>query len=187
MKKMITTREIDVILKKEQRKFIGITTKNVDASIRTPLPIKKPVKSPFVSTHNQADVEDIAEKKRRDEIMKERYDLEKIKEARQAIMIEEKVAEIMYETVEKGKEAIEALKTDLNNAMEKEKEKEQAAIYQEINELKAKELAIKERKARESKELALKKRKEKEAKAAAKKKTDKERMAKVRAAKGKKK
>ena len=165
---MITTREINVILKKGQRKLKGITTKTVDASIRLPLPIEKKIKSPIASTHNIADVKDIAEKKLRDEIMAQR-----------------KASMIMAETVEQGKDAIEALKTDLNNAMEEDKKKEilaikeqdeieeKAAIYQEIN----------ERKARESKELALKKKKEKEAKAAVKKKADKERMAKVRAAK----
>lgn len=160
---MITTREINVILKKAQRKFIGITTKNVDASIRTPLPAEKPVKSSFVSTHNQADAADIAEKKRRDEIMKERYDLEKIKEARRVIMTEQKATEIMSGAVEQGKETIEALTTELNNAMDKEKKKELLALKK------------KDAKEKATKKLALKKQK------------DKERMAKVRAAKKNKK
>ena len=143
---MITTREINVILKKGQRKLKGITTKTVDASIRLPLPIEKKIKSPIASTHNIADVKDIAEKKRRDEIMAQR-----------------KASMIMTETVEKGEEAIEALKTDLNNAMEKEKKKELLALKK------------KEAKEKNAKKLAIKKQK------------DKERMAKVRAAKKNKK
>lgn len=68
---MITTREIDVNLKKGHRKLIHVTTKNVDASIKVELP-KEPIKTQGISTNSMADVADIAEKRRRDEIMAER-------------------------------------------------------------------------------------------------------------------
>jgi len=65
---MITTREINVNLGKG-RKLGRITTKDIDASIKVEQPKDKAIKTPIISTHNMADVADIAEKRRRDEIM----------------------------------------------------------------------------------------------------------------------
>ena len=67
---MITTREINVDLSKGG-KLNRVTTKDIDASPKVKLP-KKPVKATGISTSNIADVADIAEKKRRDDIMAER-------------------------------------------------------------------------------------------------------------------
>ena len=63
---MITTRDIDVDLSKGG-KLNRVTTKDVDASPKVKLP-KKPVKATGISTSNIADVADIREKKRRDDI-----------------------------------------------------------------------------------------------------------------------
>ena len=71
IKSMITTREINVNLDKGRAKLERKTTKDVDASIRVVKP-KEPIKAQGISTSNIADVEDIAEKKRRDEIMAQR-------------------------------------------------------------------------------------------------------------------
>jgi len=68
---MITTREINVNLDKGQPNFKRMTTKDVDASIKVKPP-KEPVKTQSISTTTLPDVADIAEKKRRDDIMAER-------------------------------------------------------------------------------------------------------------------
>jgi len=73
---MITTREINVNLDKGRAKLKRRTTKDVDASIRVVKP-KEPIKAQGVSTSNIADVEDIVEKKRRDEIAAGRKSFQK--------------------------------------------------------------------------------------------------------------
>ena len=68
---MITTRQIKADIAKQAGKLEQATTKDVDASIpRVENP--NPQKTAQVSTHNIADVADIAEKKRRDAIMAEK-------------------------------------------------------------------------------------------------------------------
>jgi len=67
---MITTREINVDLSK-RGKLDRVTTKDIDASPKVKFP-KKPVKAKGISTSNIADVADIREKKRRDDIAKEK-------------------------------------------------------------------------------------------------------------------
>ena len=68
---MITTRQIDADNPKKAEKLRQATTKDVDASIPRTENLN-PQKSVNVSTRNIADVADIAEKKRRDEIMAEK-------------------------------------------------------------------------------------------------------------------
>jgi len=68
---MITTREINVNLTRGKLKLRQSTTKNVDASSRVEPP-KGKIKPRGISTTTQADVADIAEKKRRDDIAKEK-------------------------------------------------------------------------------------------------------------------
>ena len=67
---MITTRQINVDLSKGGR-LNRVTTKDVDASPKVKFP-KKPIKAKGISTSNIADVADIAEKKRRDDIAEEK-------------------------------------------------------------------------------------------------------------------
>lgn len=67
---MITTREINVDLRKGS-KLDRVTTKDVDANPKVKFP-KKPIKAKGISTSNIADVSDILEKKRRDDIAKEK-------------------------------------------------------------------------------------------------------------------
>lgn len=68
---MITTKDINVILEKGQGKLKQMTTKDVDASIKVVQP-KEPVKPKIISTHSMADVADIMDKKKRDDIMAQR-------------------------------------------------------------------------------------------------------------------
>lgn len=68
---MITTKEINVNLDKGRPKLKRITTKDIDANIKIKPP-KEPVKTQSISTRALADIADIAEKKRRDDIMAER-------------------------------------------------------------------------------------------------------------------
>jgi len=67
---MITTREINVDLSKG-RKLNRVTTKDIDASPKVKL-LKKSAKAQGISTSNIADVADIREKKRRDDIAEEK-------------------------------------------------------------------------------------------------------------------
>ena len=73
---MITTREINVNLNKGHRKLRQKSTKDIDASLRVEPP-KEPIKPRGVSTTSPPDVEDIAEKKRRDDIMAESETIKK--------------------------------------------------------------------------------------------------------------
>ena len=68
---MKTTREINVDLTKGKLKLRHVTTKDIDAGVRVEPP-KEPIKPRSVSTTTLPDVADIAEKKRRDDIMAER-------------------------------------------------------------------------------------------------------------------
>ena len=90
---MITTRQIDADNSKKEERLKRTTTKDIDVSIKrdpiiifidetaqemledfeVELPKSNPSQS--VSTHNIADVADIAEKKRRDEIMAEKKEV----------------------------------------------------------------------------------------------------------------
>lgn len=72
---MITTRDLRVeppkkVNLKQRYKSRSVTTKTVDASIRVEPP-KEPIKPRGISTTSLPDVTDIAEKKRRDDIMAE--------------------------------------------------------------------------------------------------------------------
>ena len=73
---MITTREINVNLDKGQTKLKQVSTKTIDASIKVEQP-KEPIKAQGISTTTLADVADIAEKKRRDDIAAERNSFQK--------------------------------------------------------------------------------------------------------------
>ena len=68
---MITTKQVNVNLTRGKLKLRHVTTKNIDASIRVEPP-KAPIKTKSITTTTQQDVADIAEKKRRDDIMAER-------------------------------------------------------------------------------------------------------------------
>ena len=71
---MITTRQVNVNLAKEKLKLRHVTTKDIDAGVRVEPP-KEPIKKKSIvtiSTTTLPDVADIAEKKRRDDIMAER-------------------------------------------------------------------------------------------------------------------
>ena len=68
---MITTRQINVDLAKEKLKLRRITTKNIDAGLKVEPP-KAKIKPRGLSTTMLSDVADIAEKKRRDDIAKEK-------------------------------------------------------------------------------------------------------------------
>lgn len=68
---MITTREINVNLEKKGLKLRQVTTKNIDAGVRVEPP-KEPIKPRGISTTTLPDVADIAEKKKRAEIMAEK-------------------------------------------------------------------------------------------------------------------
>lgn len=85
---MITTREIDVNLKKGNLKHRQVTTKNINAGVRVEPP-KEPIKPRSITTTTLPDVADIAEKKKRDDIMAE------------AKKAENKIAEIVVEAGEK--------------------------------------------------------------------------------------
>ena len=71
---MITTKQINVNLSKGKLKLRQVTTKEVDASLRVEPP-KEPIKLKkiaSITTTTLPDVADIAEKKRRDDIAKEK-------------------------------------------------------------------------------------------------------------------
>ena len=72
---MITSRQINVNLTRGKLKLRQVTTKDINPGIRVEPP-KEPIKPRGVSTTTQADVVDIAEKKRRDDIAKEKKALE---------------------------------------------------------------------------------------------------------------
>ena len=62
---MITTRQVNVDLAKEKLKLRGVSTKNIDANSRVEPP-KAKIKPRGVTSTTLADVEDIREKKRRE-------------------------------------------------------------------------------------------------------------------------
>ena len=68
---MITTRQINVNLSKEKLKLRHVTTKGIDAGVKVEPP-KAPIKPRSVTTTTLPGVADIAEKKRRDDIAKEK-------------------------------------------------------------------------------------------------------------------
>ena len=68
---MITTRQINVNLSKGKLKLRHVSTKGIDAGVRVEPP-KEPIKPRGVTSTTLADVADIAEKKRRDDIMAEK-------------------------------------------------------------------------------------------------------------------
>ena len=68
---MITTRQINVNLSKGKLKLRHVSTKGIDAGVRVEPP-KEPIKPRGVTSTTLADVADIREKKRRDDIMAER-------------------------------------------------------------------------------------------------------------------
>lgn len=68
---IVTTRNIDVNLHKGPRRLKQTTTKKVDASIRVKQP-KNPQKPVSLSTAELPDVQDIKDKKKRDDIMEQR-------------------------------------------------------------------------------------------------------------------
>ena len=68
---MITTRNIKAEIPRQEGRLKQVTTKDINVNVKVP---ESPnlQKTAQVSTHNIADVEDIAEKKRRDAIMVEK-------------------------------------------------------------------------------------------------------------------
>jgi len=72
---MITTKQVSVNLTRG-RKLERKTTKDIDASIPVGIPTTKPT---FISTRMMGDVADMAEKKRRDEIMASRKAIREVK------------------------------------------------------------------------------------------------------------
>ena len=68
---MITTRQIDVNLEKGKLKHRHVTTKDINAGVRVEPP-KEPIKPRSITTNVLPDVADIAEKKKRAEIVTER-------------------------------------------------------------------------------------------------------------------
>ena len=68
---MITTRQIEADNPKKEEKLKQATTKDIDTTPPMPKNLN-PQKATQVSTRNIEDVADIAEKKRRDEIMAEK-------------------------------------------------------------------------------------------------------------------
>ena len=95
---MITTRQIDVNLEKGKLKHRQVTTKNVNAGVRVEPP-KEPIKPRSVTTAALPDVADIAEKKKRDDIMAERKKAEVEEKAMREG--ENKIARIVVEAGEK--------------------------------------------------------------------------------------
>ena len=85
---MITTRQINVDLAKEKLKLRGVTTKNIDAGVRVEPP-KAKIKPRGVSTTTLSDVADIAEKKRRDDIMVEKKKFDK-KDKKKIVQVKKK-------------------------------------------------------------------------------------------------
>ena len=68
---MITTRQVNVNLDKGKLKLRHVTTKDIDAGVRVEPP-REPIKTKSITTTTLADVADVAEKKRRDDIAVER-------------------------------------------------------------------------------------------------------------------
>lgn len=129
---MITTKQVNVNLKKGRRTFERITTKSIDASAHIEPPdIKGRVKPKSISTGGMVDAADITEKRRRDAIMEQRAT--------------GRTAEILAEATEQGKEAIEAL-TDI--AAEERERVVQGETFQEIiatHQAKVNEIAAREK------------------------------------------
>ena len=86
---MITTREINVDLTRGKLKLRQSTTKNIDASLRVEPP-KGKIKPRGISTTTQADVADIAEKKRRDDIAIEKKIILKVDNEGDFVTVEKK-------------------------------------------------------------------------------------------------
>lgn len=68
---MITTKQINVNLTRGKLKLRHVTTRNIDAGVRVEPP-KVPIKTKSITTTTLPDVADIAEKKRRNDIMAEK-------------------------------------------------------------------------------------------------------------------
>ena len=73
---MITTRQIDVNLSKGKLKQRHVTTKDINPGARVEPP-KEPIKPKSISTNALPDVADIADKKKREEIIAEKKKVEK--------------------------------------------------------------------------------------------------------------
>lgn len=104
---MITTRDLKPEVGMRPTSLRIKTTKEIDVHVKTGKP--QPTKI-AASTHTIEDVADIAEKKRRDEIMA----------ARQVIMTGQKAAEIMSAAAEQGKTIVGALASTMKKADKKE-------------------------------------------------------------------
>ena len=132
---MITTRNINVNLNKGKLKLRHVTTKDIDVGLRVEPP-KEPIKKKSlvtITTTTLPDVADIAEKKRRDDIM----------------------AEKKLAMSEPSKEIIELVRSNVKKAVRLEDKKKP---WKEMTD-EEKKIAIKERTA---KMLATKARKKKE-------------------------
>lgn len=69
---MISTKDMNIALAKRKR-LERVTTKDIDASIKVIKPKKEErMKSPLISTHNIGSVEEVEDKKKRDEILAQR-------------------------------------------------------------------------------------------------------------------
>lgn len=89
---MITTRQIDVNLEKGKLKHRHVTTKDINAGVRVEPP-KEPIKPRSITTATLPDVADIADKKKRAEIVAERKKAE-IQVDSNADSFEKKIVEI---------------------------------------------------------------------------------------------
>jgi len=88
---MITTKQINVNLSRGKLKLRHVTTKDVDASVRVEPP-KEPIKKKrlaTITTTTLPDVADIAEKKRRDDIMAEKKLA--MKDEKKIVMVEKEI------------------------------------------------------------------------------------------------
>jgi len=126
---MITTRQVNVKLNKGKLKLRHVTTKHIDASVRVEPP-KGKIKPRSITTTTLPDVADIAEKKRRDDIAKEKKLA--MKNEKKIVIAEEKVTPIIKiddedflvnAGSEPNKEIIELVKSNVKKAVKLEEKK----------------------------------------------------------------
>jgi hypothetical protein len=135
---MITTRQINVNLAKEKLKLRRATTKDLDAGVRVEPP-KAPIKTKSITTTILADVADIVEKKRRDDIAVEK---------KLAVKDEKKI--VITEKETSFQENIATYQKEQNELIAKEKSlkmKDEKKPWKEMTD-EEKKLAMKERMAK---------------------------------------
>lgn len=85
---MITTKDVNVDLSRGKLRLRRVTTKDIDVGVRVEPP-KVPIKKQSITTTTRQDVADIAEKKRRDDIAKEKKLA--MKDEKKIVMVEKEV------------------------------------------------------------------------------------------------